>query len=239
MCRFLAVSLQDQMKNMHPQLLVLTSFSVFCLTALTTVGQGAFQNLNFESANTTAYSPDNIVPIPTVDALPGWTAYYDGTATSYVWYDTASLGSSVIAINDAKRNYGFIPLEGSYSVGIEGRGGSASIGQTGKVPSDSLSVVFYLRNEWAAGLEVSFQGHVLPYNVIGSQSNYDICEADISQFAGQTGELRFTEYAGGAVIDDIQFSTRAVPEPGTMVLSVFGALMLFSRCRAKNQIEPQ
>jgi hypothetical protein len=225
------------MKNMHHHLSALTSLSVFCLTALTTVGQGAFQNMDFESAVVTGFPVG--YPLPVENALPGWNAYYDGVKTSSIWHNTGSLGSSVIAINDAEFVYGFVPLDGKYSVVLEGRGGSASIGQTGMVPSDSLSVVFYLRNEWAAGLEVSFQGHVLPYNVIGSETNYDICRADISQFAGQTGELRFTEYAGGAVIDDIQFSTQAVPEPCTVVLSVFGALMFFSGCRAKNQIKPQ
>lgn len=109
-------------------------------------------------------------------------------------------------------------------------GGPASIGQTGQIPIDSMSVIFLFRDEQVGYFNVSFNGNVLPYSVIWSEPNYDICAADISRFAGQTGELRFTESDGGrAILEDIQFSTQAVPEPATVALFALGAIALIGR----------
>ena len=190
----------------------------------------AFENLDFESAVVTGFPVG--YPLPVENALPGWNAYYNGVPTSTVWHNTESLGSGIIAINDANYLYGFVPLEGTYSVGLQGFGGSASIGQSGIIPSDSLSVIFLFRNENVSDFEVSFKGHVLSYSAIISESTYKVCAADISEFAGQTGELRFTESNyGRAIIDDIHFSTKAivVPEPGTVGLFALGALAMAGR----------
>jgi len=47
--------------------------------------------------------------------------------------------------------------------------------------------------------------------VLSSQGDYSIYGGDISQFAGQTGELRFTSYTHFSYLDGIQFSTETVP----------------------------
>jgi hypothetical protein len=55
---------------------------------------------------------------------------------------------------------------------------------------------------------------------------------DISAIAGQTGQLLFTALsgtifnAGYGLLDNIQFSTQAIPEPGVFGLFGFGALLL-------------
>jgi hypothetical protein len=191
---------------------------------------GDFQNMDFEAANLSGYTSAIGSPIPVSDALPGWNAYYDGVSASAVWHNTASLGSGVIAINDAEYLYGFVPLEGVYSVGLQGFGGTASIGQSGFVPRDSLSVVFLFRGENVGKFEVSFQGQVLPCGAIRSEPTYSVYAADISRFAGHPGELRFTESNyGRAIIDDIHFSSQAVPEPASAALLAMGALALASR----------
>jgi hypothetical protein len=55
---------------------LITGFSIALLTALSAQTQGTFQNLNFESADVSGFSPGNI---PTVGGIPGWTAYIGGT----------------------------------------------------------------------------------------------------------------------------------------------------------------
>jgi hypothetical protein len=224
----LAAAFQEEARQMNP-LAGLASVGVFCLAAITVAGQGTFQNLDFEAANVAAYSTgDPLVLVQ--DALPGWTAYYDGMPTSTVCYDTRSLGSAVISINDIHERFGFVPFEGNYSASLEGNSGSASMGQWGEIPGDSLSVVFYYRGEYVGHFDVSFGGQVLPFTAIGSEADYSICAADISAYAGQMGELRFTEANGGrAIIDDIHFSAEAVPEPCTAALFVLGAIALIGR----------
>ena len=50
-------------------------------------------------------------------------------------------------------------------------------------------------------LSITFQGQQIPQYVLGSTSTYTIYGADISAFAGQTGELRFS---GGGFLDNVQ-----------------------------------
>ncbi len=210
------------------------SFIAILQVAISIQAFGAFQNMDFEAANVSEYPFG--YPIPVDKALPGWNAYYDDVQTYSVWYDNTSLGGPVIAVNDTNYVYGFVPLDGQYSVGIQGFAGSASIAQTGQIPLNSLSVVFLFRGESPQRFDVSFKGNILPYTVIWSESGFDICAADISSYVGQTGELRFMEsYGGRAIIDDIQFSTQAVPEPNTLVLSVFGSSLLFWRRHSRTK----
>src|SRR6516162_6886452 len=69
--------------------------------------QGAFQNLDFESAQ--------IIPIPnspyypygvaTKDALPGWTAYQGGGVVSAIVYNSLALGAAAVSIHDTSSAY--------------------------------------------------------------------------------------------------------------------------------------
>jgi len=62
-------------------------------------GQGTFQNLDFELADPSGYSP-NSNDLPTGSGFPGWVVTYSspgfGTnvATS-VWYDALSIGGAI------------------------------------------------------------------------------------------------------------------------------------------------
>lgn len=55
---------------------------------------------------------------------------------------------------------------------------------------------------------------------------------DISAIAGQTGQMLFIALpgtvfnAGYGLLDNIQFSAQAIPEPGVYGLFAFGALLL-------------
>jgi hypothetical protein len=86
------------------------------------------------------------------------------------------------------------------------------------------------------GVDVTFNGQLIPYAAIGSGNNYTIYGADLSGFAGQTGTLGFLALSnGGGMLDKIQFSTQSVPEPNVFGLFPLGGLFfVFSRWRASS-----
>jgi hypothetical protein len=65
--------------------------------------------------------------------------------------------------------------------------------------------------------------------------NYALYQADISSYAGQEVELKFTVFAQnpyrsqlhGMELDNIQFSPVAIPEPGTFFLTAAALTLLF------------
>jgi hypothetical protein len=114
----------------------------------------------------------------------------------------------------------------------------AAIGQTGQIPPTAKSITFW----WGLGLnyytlQITFNGQLLSFNPISSTANYTIYGADISPYAGQTGELLFSEgpSAGEGVIDNVQFSSSSVPEPSEFALTALGALQLGFRRRLRNR----
>ena len=77
-----------------------------------------FENLDFESADVSGYSPGSM-NVPTTNALPGWSAYFispsGGTQqTDQVWYNERSIGAAAISLLDS--NYVTKPIQGQYSV---------------------------------------------------------------------------------------------------------------------------
>jgi PEP-CTERM motif-containing protein len=220
-------------------MILLLMMAVFQIVATLSYAQVSFQNLNFESANLTGYQPGSLVPIS--DAMPGWTAYYAGTQqTMQVWYDSTSLGSAFIAVNDINNSFGFAPIEGTYTVLLQGQFSStfpspvsAAIAQTGQIPMTAHSLFFWGNNN---SLQVTFNGQVIPYTAFGNGPNYTIYGGDISGFAGQTGELRFTSFNfGGDSLDNIQFSPKSVPEPSVLGLFALGSLLLGWRLFSKQR----
>lgn len=193
---------------------------------------GEYINFDFESANVEGFSSTIVKPVPISDALPGWSAYYGGNPTSYVWYDASSLGSSLVSLFDNKTVYPPVSsIDGEYSASLDVRTSPVAIAQTGTIPSGSLSVVFLVRNIREGSLVITFDGNVLPYVKTWSEPTFDVCNADISPYVGKTGELKFTENSGCNVIDDIQFSSEpfTVPEPGAISLLVMGTVALAGR----------
>ena len=104
---------------------------------------------------------------------------------------------------------------------------AVSIGQTGTVPIAAQSLIFWGN---VGANDVSFQGQTLSLAVLGSTANYNIYEADISAYSGQTGQLLFTAL-GSDKIDNIQFSSTAVPEPSGFALGALGGLLFSFRRR--------
>ena len=83
---------------------------------------------------------------------------------------------------------------------------------------------------------MTFSGQVIPLTQVGSGPNYSILGGDISAFAGQNGELRFT--AGSGVLDNIQFSPIAIPEPSTVSLVALAGLALLNKSMMTNRRSP-
>src|SRR5262249_13167976 len=126
-------------------------------------------------------------------------------------------------------------LQGNYSVlllGGEAVGNNtngASIGQSGQIPNAARSITYWggSRNS----LQITFAGHLLAFSVISNVNSYTVFGADISAYAGQTGELLFhaPPQTGGGMIDVIQFSSQPIPEPGFLGLWGLAALLASGR----------
>ncbi len=207
-------------------------FATLLLTAQTALTQG-FINLNFESANVAAYGPGP-TGVPTTNGIPGWTAYIFGNPQSYIFYNTLSLGAASVDLQGT--NSGFTPIQGRFFVLLQGNSGgqpiSAGIGQTGQIPMDALALTFW---GISGQSNVTFNGQVLNVNRIGTTGSYGIYGADISAYAGQTGELLFTAYAAQwQYVDNIQFLSTPIPEPGSLALAALGAVLVGGRCWRKH-----
>jgi hypothetical protein len=197
-----------------------------------------FVNLDFENP---------ILPLSPIynqvsagNAIPGWTAYFDGNSASTIGYDSVSLGGEYIFLYDANApstsplDISLLPIQGSYSVLLQGPSPgletSVAIGQTGTIPSTAQSLTFFgnlAGNLQGGALQVTFNGLPVDYQVTESTANYNIYAADISAYAGQTGQLLFmTPVQTFALLDNIQFSPSPVPEPGKLALGAIGALLL-------------
>jgi hypothetical protein len=193
-------------------------------------GQG-FVNLDFENA--TVILDGGPANIDASSAIPGWTAYAP-LIQPVIAYDSTSLGGAMVALEDANAPSGGgpLPIQGNYSMLLQGSTGptaAASIGQTGQIPLNALSLTFFLSLN--SSLQVTFNGQIIPLVQIGSTSNYDIMGGNVSAFSGQTGQLLFTALPNGGygLLDNIQFSPLAVPEPSELALGALGTLLLAFR----------
>ena len=198
--------------------------------------QGIFQNLNFELPVQPLIRDEN-AQVPTANAIPGWTAYFGSTPLPTIVYDSVSIGRASVSLQDAKYVYG--PIQGNYSVLLQPSNfgvTSAAVGQIGEIPATALALRFY----GSMSLIVTFGGQPLELVKIGSGPNYDQIAADISPFAGQTGELRFTAadlpVHNLMYLDAIRFSPVAVPEPSVYSLLAFGLFGLGWRAHHRHQI---
>lgn len=196
-----------------PRIKIWTAFVAAALFLnVSSHAQGTFVNLDFE------HPVLPLVPggVPMSKAFPGWSAF----GTTVVAYDTISLGGAAISLQDSGSAF-YLQLQGSYSALLQGSSAgpatSAAISQTGQLPTDAASIHF-----WAApvsNMQVTMDGQLIPLFLLSSTPTYNILGGDISMFAGQTRELRFTALANnGGYFDNVQFSNQPVPEPSTISL---------------------
>jgi hypothetical protein len=198
-----------------------------------------FMNLNFESGSTSGLSGGYI---PTTSAFPDWSAFYGPPGnptqanTPIVAYDTTTLGSALVILLDSNSPSGIpTPIQGNYSALLEGsaaiEASTASLGQTGTIPSTAQSLVFWANI--AGSLDVSFDGQVLSLVDVSNAVNYTVYAANIAPFAGEMGQLLFTAPVQTETeLDNIQFSTSPIPEPSEAAL-LSSASVLFAWQRRK------
>jgi len=180
-----------------------------------------FVNLDFESANLTGHPTGSV---PAADAFPGWTVN-----AQYIIYDDVSLSGASISIMDTS-GYPPGPIQGNYwaflATGLVPQTDvTISLSQTGTIPLGMQSMTFWGN---IGGLQISFGGQALAFSETGSTANYNIYSADVSAFAGLPGQLLFSlpAYTSNATLDNIQFSSSAVPEPSAFALTALGGLLL-------------
>lgn len=225
---------------------------VFVLLVTGQAGRAqSFVNLNFENA-VIVYDPSGLYPDSCYASLavPGWTACINAAPQADTIHNDVSLGAAEVSIHDQNDPFGYLPIAGNYSIMLQGEYNpdnssgfmdSASIGQVGTIPANTQSFVFWGFN--VVNLQITFNGQSLAYNAVGSGSGYVIYDGDISGYAGQTGELLFTAPDNGAaMLDNIQFSTNAIPEPNVLALSTLGTVLLGlsrrKRLRIKKLLQP-
>ena len=227
----------------------LIALSVGAAFAALSAHAQAFQNLNFESANLPPATPEqgpNYVSIGS--ALPDWTGYIGTVQQTQVEYNFTTLGTASVGLlgpdwGQAQSETGYGILDGSYTAILQTGlytseyGVNASIAQNGTIPGNAQSLQFEAADETSA-LSVSFAGNNLTMSawstgLFPSGLSYTVYAVDIGPYAGQTGQLEFTEvfdgYYPSVELDDIRFSTTPVPEPGIVALTAMGGLLFGAR----------
>jgi len=218
------------------------------LAASSALAQGNFQNLDFESAVVPNVPPDQFVyPISLTNILPGWTGYYNTNQGQFGSYNGVPMSRVNIGLVDGHTSYysNFV-IEGYFTAVLQTGNvnppltyGSAGIGQTSLIPGDARSLLFDARmlEGFTSNVLATVNGQVLPFTQVSAGANFIRYGIDISAFAGQTAEIRFTAEPGfglpdpytGVLLDNIQFSSSAIPEPSVLTLSALGTLLLTCR----------
>lgn len=157
--------------------------------------EAQFTNLDFESSF--------LLPgIPPPAAMPGWTVSCSIADGYPIGWRGAVIG---VFLNGAGGTW--TDGQGTYIVMISQPWigvSTASIAQTGSLSPSTRS----LHCRLAGNLVVSFAGESLSCVTVSSHSE---CAADISKFAGTTGELKFEAAASSyGYLDSIWFSDQSV-----------------------------
>ena len=207
--------------------------------------QGTFRNLDFELSTVVGPSAPAIALVSDWTAYGGWgvSNYSGGMALIYNSETLDAANASLVGVD-----YYRPAIQGNYSIFLKGGGtyypygpvpwtNGSSIGQTASIPATAQSLSY-----WGASwnsLRVTFNGHVISFSPIQSNANYVVYGADISAYAGQTGELLLNAPwpNAAAMIDQIQFSNLPVPEPSVFGLSALSALLLGCRVLGRRRCQ--
>lgn len=173
--------------------------------------------------------------VPISEAIPDWTGYFGTNQETSVLYNGLDIGSVAIALLDTNspvaglipgNNYTVVLQAGESDSGFV----SASIAQTGLIPSTAESILFEASIRYAAGWQVTVAGQNVPVTEISTiNSDFGVYAGNISAFAGQDAQLEFTALSGSGptvnlYLDAISFSTSPIPEPSGLALAALGGL---------------
>ena len=217
------------MKPMPIICLIVVSFQL----AENVYAQG-FVNLDFETTKITLTNFGRYVA-----TVPGWSwtplGNFVNGDTNTVAYNDIALDAPAVTLQGTNSPYA-PAIHGRYSILLQGgdqfvlsnTNGSA-IWQTGQIPVTAESLMYWggrgsFNGQSQGALQVSFNGQSLTPVAISTTANYTVWGIDISAYAGQTGELRFTKPwlptndSDGVLLDNIQFSSSPIPEPSALAL---------------------
>jgi hypothetical protein len=220
--------------------------AILLIPALAIFSQGTFQNLDFEEANTSGYGPTG--DIPSAAAFPAWETLVGGVQVSSVGYDAPTLAAAGMYIVDSPG-----AIQGNYSAVLEGSpfGGTASLTQTGVIPSGTESIQLDANEENGGNFWVEINGD--PVNMFSLKPNagstsygvYTLYGGNVSAWAGQTATLSIIQLVptqsgpqyipSFMEVDNISFSPAVVtPEPSPFVLTAIGGILvaLYRRIQA-------
>ena len=220
---------------MNARLLILVS----ALAVSSALAQG-FVNLDFESATIVPIPGDSLGRVQFAPTFPGWTGYFNGVnMASSALYNDVFIGSSGFALVDQNATFPSLAISHYTAVlqsGAVGFQPSVALAQTGQIPNGTASLRF-LGSTFATGFIVTMNGQAVNPIALQSFGNYTEYGADISQFSGQTAELRFTRPAvatgSSFAFDNISFSSVGVPEPGVWALLGLGGALLWCATRRR------
>jgi hypothetical protein len=197
--------------------------------AVSATGQG-FTNLDFEQARVVSH--DSMFGFLDWSlAAPGW-SHSSGNDTQRIYYGQRHFGvSQVYLLMDAQSptwapgtqlagNYSFMFSSGHQTGDPATPWTQAYLSQTGLIPENTKSIRFL-----AKGLfQIYVGGSAVPVIPLGIEDGF---AGDVSSFAGKSAELRIVNTAPPrngteVIIDNIEFSPLAVPEPAMGALMVLG-----------------
>jgi hypothetical protein len=202
----------------------LAIFIVLFVSCGSLYSQGTFQNLDFELANPGPITFSFSVPVSS--ALPDWTVAIGGVQQANVGYNAFSTGAPTVTLISA--NIQSPPLDGNYSVMLESSDESTAISQTGNIPLGTQSLFFDAQKGSGSGgngnLVVTIGSQTVSTVPVAVEPNFVVYGANISAWAGTTESLTFTAPAANSAfniweLDDISFSSNAVPEQNPVMLS--------------------
>jgi hypothetical protein len=216
----------------------------------------AFTNLNFEQAVVVVNDP-MFGHLDWSVALPGWIPPSGNPNTATVFYGHGHFGTgSLMMLVDGippqvQPGPTIAPLAGDYSLSVRGSyfadEGDAWISQTGDVPASARAIELIVSGDAPV---ISLDGSMIPLAAVGQVGGATRYAGNATSFAGinallkinfpattwtqETWEEEAFIASGGSnsgIIDDIQFTTRIIPEPSACALSAvaLAGLLAFRR----------
>ena len=216
---------------------ILAFLGIAFYSSFASIAQGTFQNLDFEAAFP-SFPPDSATGKYSVSTvLPNWGVYFGTNQQSQMGYNLISIGQTWATVVGPNGPLGFASINGRYSVVLQGGVTSpdASIRQTGTLPASTAAILFQAEGGFGP-LLISLNGQNIPISAVSNGPNFTLYGGDVSAFAGQTAELRFSAPEGynannDWTLDSIMFSPTPVPEPADWTIFLVGGYGIATRTR--------